>query len=71
MARVMYPFRTSKTCCQGLVDLGFLNSTVLPTDHCLMQSGITLLLAQSPPPITFPARAIPIFIFFLLKIKLA
>ena len=33
-----------------------------------MQSGINLSLDQSPPPITFPALATPIFIFaFLLK----
>ena len=50
-------------------ELGFLKNTFFPLDQDLMQSGINLSNDQSPPPITFPALAIPkvIFEFFLPK----
>ena len=35
-------------------------TTGSPFDHARTQSGITLSFAQSPPPITFPARAVAI-----------
>ena len=68
-AKLRYPDRGSNTCCQGLVDSGFLNITFSPFAQDLIQSGIILFGAQSPPPITFPALAIPIFIFLLLLKK--
>ena len=40
---------------EGLVEYGFLKSKVLFFDHALTKSGTILLVAQSPPPITFPA----------------
>ena len=52
-----------RTCCQGLVEFGFLTLTKFPFDQALIQSGIILFFDQSPPPITFPALEIPIFIF--------
>ena len=59
----------SKTCCQGLVDWGFLKITFFFLDHDFMQSGINLSLDQSPPPITFPALAtlINTLVFFFGK----
>ena len=48
------------------IDWGFLNETVLFLDQDLTQSGINLFSDQSPPPITFPALAIPMKIFFFL-----
>ena len=65
-ARSKYPAADSSTCCQGLVDLGFLIITFLFFDHDFTQSGINRFSDQSPPPITFPALAIPIntFVFY-------
>ena len=60
---------TSITCCQGLVEFGLLNSTLLFFDHDLIQSGISLSSDQSPPPITFPARTELIKILFCLLLK--
>ena len=65
----MYPFKTSSTCCQGLVELGFLIKTFLFFDQFLIQSGISLFSDQSPPPITLPALAVAIriLLFFFEK----
>ena len=54
----------SKTCCQGLVNVGFLISKVFLNFILLIMSGINLFSAQSPPPITFPALAVLIFKLF-------
>ena len=54
----------SKINCHGLVELGFLIFKVFDFDHCLNKSGKILSCDQSPPPITFPALAIPKVIFF-------
>ena len=69
MANIKYPPTASKTCCQGRVDFGFLITTFFFLDQDFTQSGISLSSDQSPPPITFPALAIPIKIFgdFFLK----
>ena len=67
---VIYPKTTSITCCQGLVELGFLINNFLFLEHDFTQSGISLLSDQSPPPITFPAQATLIktlFFFFIKK----
>ena len=56
-ARIIYPARGSITCCQGLVDSGFLISILLFLTNALDISGTILLADQSPPPITLPARA--------------
>ena len=65
-AKITYPDITSKTCCQGLVEFGFLIFNILFCDHFVTQSGIILFGDQSPPPITFPALAIAIFTFLFL-----
>ena len=69
MANSKYPERGSRTCCHGLVAFGFLIFTISPLLQERIQSGIILSLAQSPPPITFPALATPILIFFFLTKK--
>ena len=69
IANVKYPKITSKTCCHGLVDLGFLIFTVLFFDHDLIQSGINLSGDQSPPPITFPALPTQIKILLFSPLK--
>ena len=69
-ARAKYPERASKTCCQGLVELGFLIFGTLFFNHIFIQSGINRFLDQSPPPITFPALAVQSLILkFLFSIK--
>ena len=62
--KIKYPDNASKTCCHGLVELGFLNWTFLFFDHDFTQSDINLSDDQSPPPITFPALATAKEIFF-------
>ena len=64
-ARTKYPFIGSKTCCQGLLNPGFLILINLFLSSELIVSGISLLGDQSPPPITLPALAdaTPIFFF--------
>ena len=59
---IKYPDIGSRTCCQGLVALGLLTINVSLLIIDLITSGIILFLAQSPPPITFPALPIPILI---------
>ena len=66
IASAKYPFITSKTCCQGLVEERFLILTGLFLDQALTQSGINLSFDQSPPPITFPALATAKDIFLLI-----
>ena len=61
----MYPYKASRTCCQGLVASGFLIITFLFLDHDLTQSGMRRFSDQSPPPITLPALATANLIFFL------
>ena len=61
---MIYPLSGSRTCCQGLVDLGFLMISCLLPSIDLIISGIRRLFDQSPPPITFPALQIPTLIFF-------
>ena len=57
-----YPDNGSKTCCHGRIATGFLISISIPLLIERTQSGISLSNAQSPPPITFPARAVAIAI---------
>ena len=67
LARIKYPFRGSRTNCQGLLKEGFLRIIFLFFIDDLMLSGINLFLDQSPPPITFPALTLEtpdIFFFF-------
>ena len=47
----------SSTCCQGLVEFGFLIDNLLFLLHESIASGTILSLPQSPPPITLPALA--------------
>ena len=47
----------SNTCCQGLVESGFLIDSFSFLFHDATASGTILSLPQSPPPITFPALA--------------
>ena len=44
-------------------------SKTSPLDQALIQSGMILSTAQSPPPITFPALADAILIFVLPSVK--
>jgi len=60
-----YPLNGSKTCCQGRVDSGCLITTGLFLIHALTASGIIRSSAQSPPPITFPARVLATYGPFL------
>ena len=56
--RVKYPERGSNTCCQGRIACGLL---IIISSFLLMafiQSGTSLSVDQSPPPITLPARAV-------------
>ena len=66
-----YPERASNTCCQGLVEFGFLISGILFLSHIFIQSGIRRFFDQSPPPITLPALAVQILsdLFFLSILK--
>ena len=57
-ANLKYPDNGSITCCQGLVEDGFLIIIFLPSYSALTISGTILFFAQSPPPITFPALAL-------------
>ena len=68
-AKVRYPFSGSNTCCQGLVASGLRIMTSSCLDHDLKQSGTILFNAQSPPPITFPARVVHALIFELSYVK--
>ena len=52
---------------QGLVEFGLRKSRTSPLDQALIQSGMILSAAQSPPPITFPALADAILISVLLQ----
>ena len=60
----MYPLKGSKTCCQGLVDLGLRIFKNVFLDIDLITSGTILFTEKSPPPMTFPARAVANEIFF-------
>ena len=52
------------------MDLGLRTTIVLPSINELIQSGIILFSAQSPPPIIFPALIVEIFVFcFLFFLK--
>ena len=51
-----YPESGSNTCCQGRVDFGLRKRIGDPSSIARMQSGIIRSNAQSPPPITLPAR---------------
>ena len=59
-ASIKYPLIISNTCCHGLVEFGFLIINFLFFDQFLIISGSSLPSDQSPPPIIFPALAIPI-----------
>mgnify|MGYP003345580650 CR=1 FL=1 len=61
IAKVMYPFKTSRTFCHGRVELGFLINTFSFFDQAFIQSGTIRSSDQSPPPITLPALADAIF----------
>ena len=67
LAKNKYPFNGSNTCCHGLLKFGFLKIIVFFFRIDLIQSGISLLFDQSPPPITFPALPVEIPTFLYLK----
>ena len=58
-ARRWYPETGLTTCCHGRTLVGFLTITGLPSTAAITTSGVRRYLAQSPPPMTFPARAVP------------
>ena len=67
LARIKYPFKGSRTCCQGLLKFGLRITIVFFLIIDLMQSGIKRFSDQSPPPITLPALAVETaqnFLFF-------
>ena len=71
-AKIKYPLKGSRTCCQGLLNFGFLKYIDLPLNNDLIPSGINLFADQSPPPITLPALALdtPHFLLSLKKLSL-
>ena len=52
-----YPFKQSNTCCQGRIASGKRRDNVLLLVSASIKSGMIRSDAQSPPPITFPDRA--------------
>jgi len=50
----------SNTCCQGRTAAGLRTATGFCASSALIISGIILSFAQSPPPITLPARVLAI-----------
>ena len=64
-----YPLSGSKTCCHGLVAIGFLKKTLSFFDQLLTVSGTIRSCAQSPPPITLPALTVHIPKSFLSFVK--
>ena len=59
-AKIIYPLKGSRTCCHGLLKLGFLIIIFFFVNKDLITSGISLFFDQSPPPITFPALTLEI-----------
>ena len=51
------PHSGSSTCCHGRTASGLRITTASPAAHARIMSGTSRSGAQSPPPITFPARA--------------
>ena len=56
----MYPLRQSRTCCQGRTASGKRISVARPSAKDASRSGSSLFVLTSPPPITFPARAMAV-----------
>ena len=58
-ARIRYPRNGSRRNCQGRYAAGLRMRHGLPPRNARIRSGMSWSLVQSPPPIAFPARALP------------
>ena len=57
-ASIKQPVSGSSTCCQGRIAAGFRIRTAVDRENARIMSGSKRSVAQSPPPITLPARTV-------------